>query len=218
MSPWYSNCCSKFPWRYQRPPSGLVIGFGAISSIISFPHCLCGTLNCLRICSSLLFTPPCIAISIDNLAKMPNKITGPCMYTNTDPCVKTSSMIPTFVHKCQISPITAVWPVSYWYFTKGSWKLHMDGLVKDYSISIAKALEILQSCTKPSISSFWRSSFFLKLTGYQISNSRDNTGYHYYRKVSNIRRTLVGYKIVDHSDVVGASPVGAAPTTSSFST
>ena len=40
----------------------------------------------------------------------------------------------------------------------------------------------------------------------------------YYRKVSNIRRTLVGKKIVDHSDVVGASPVGAAPTTSSFST
>ena len=37
-------------------------------------------------------------------------------------------------------------------------------------------------------------------------------------KVSNIRRTLVGNKIVDHSDVVGASPVGAAPTTSSLST
>ena len=33
-----------------------------------------------------------------------------------------------------------------------------------------------------------------------------------------IRRTLVGIKIADHSDVVGASPVGAAPTTSSFST
>ena len=39
-----------------------------------------------------------------------------------------------------------------------------------------------------------------------------------YRQVSNIRRTFAGYKIVDHSDVVGASPVGAAPTTSSFST
>ena len=39
-----------------------------------------------------------------------------------------------------------------------------------------------------------------------------------YRKVSNKRRTLVGNKIVDHSDVVGASPVGAAPTTSSLST
>ena len=38
-----------------------------------------------------------------------------------------------------------------------------------------------------------------------------------YRQVSNIRRTLVGNKIVDYSDVVGASPVGAAPTTSSFS-
>ena len=39
-----------------------------------------------------------------------------------------------------------------------------------------------------------------------------------YRKISNITRTLLGNKIVDHSDVVGASPVGAAPTTSSFST
>ena len=39
-----------------------------------------------------------------------------------------------------------------------------------------------------------------------------------YQETSNISRTLVGTKIVDHSDVVGASPVGAAPTTSSFST
>ena len=39
-----------------------------------------------------------------------------------------------------------------------------------------------------------------------------------YRQVSNISRTLAGNTIVDHSDVVGASPVGAAPTTSSFST
>ena len=40
----------------------------------------------------------------------------------------------------------------------------------------------------------------------------------YYRQVSNIRRTLAGNTFVDHSDVVGASPVGAAPTTSSFLT
>ena len=39
-----------------------------------------------------------------------------------------------------------------------------------------------------------------------------------YRQVSNIRRTLVANNIVDNSDVVGALPVGAAPTTSSFST
>ena len=40
----------------------------------------------------------------------------------------------------------------------------------------------------------------------------------YYRQTSNISHTLVGSKIVDHSDVIGALPVGAAPTTSSFST
>ena len=40
----------------------------------------------------------------------------------------------------------------------------------------------------------------------------------YYRQNSYIRRTLAGNKIADHADVVGASPVGAAPTTSSFST
>ena len=39
-----------------------------------------------------------------------------------------------------------------------------------------------------------------------------------YRQVSNIRGTLGGNEIVDHSYVVAASPVGAAPTTSSFST
>ena len=39
-----------------------------------------------------------------------------------------------------------------------------------------------------------------------------------YRQVSNTRHTLASNKIVDHSDVAGASPVGAAPTTSSFST
>ena len=38
-----------------------------------------------------------------------------------------------------------------------------------------------------------------------------------YRKISNISRTLLGNKIADLSYVVGASPVGAAPTTSSFS-
>ena len=35
---------------------------------------------------------------------------------------------------------------------------------------------------------------------------------------SDISHTLVGNKIVDHSDVVGAPPDGAAPTTFSFST
>ena len=37
-----------------------------------------------------------------------------------------------------------------------------------------------------------------------------------YRQNCNINRTLVGKKIAEHSDVAGASPVGAAPTKSSF--
>ena len=37
----------------------------------------------------------------------------------------------------------------------------------------------------------------------------------HYRQISNIRRTLTDNKLVDHSDVVGTSHVGAAPTTSS---
>ena len=53
---------------------------------------------------------------------------------------------------------------------------------------------------------------------YIIMKPCDIVTYCTYRKTSNISRTLVGNKIVDNSDVVGASPVGAAPTTSSFST
>ena len=38
----------------------------------------------------------------------------------------------------------------------------------------------------------------------------------YYCQTSNINCTLVGNKSFAHLDVVGASPVGAAPATSSF--
>ena len=41
--------------------------------------------------------------------------------------------------------------------------------------------------------------------------------YEIYHQTSNISGTLVGNKSVDHSDVVGASPVDAAPITSSLS-
>ena len=39
-----------------------------------------------------------------------------------------------------------------------------------------------------------------------------------YRQTSSISHALVGNKTVDHSDIVGASLIGAAPTTSSFLT
>ena len=61
--------------------------------------------------------------------------------------------------------------------------------------------------------------FYLKcLKVFVQENAIENVLCRMYRQTSNIRRTLMGTKIVDHSDVVGASPVGAAPTTSSFST
>ena len=57
----------------------------------------------------------------------------------------------------------------------------------------------------------------LRVLNYVLKNlsfsSTKNT-----KKTYNIRRTLAGNKLVDHSDVVGASPVGVAPTTSSLST
>ena len=38
-----------------------------------------------------------------------------------------------------------------------------------------------------------------------------------YHKISSLSRTREGNKIVDHSNVDGASPVGAAPSISSLS-
>ena len=59
-------------------------------------------------------------------------------------------------------------------------------------------------------------SFVTIGSGNGLSLEGTKSFYLNYRKTSYISRTLVGNKIVDHSDVVGASPVGAAPTTSSF--
>ena len=64
---------------------------------------------------------------------------------------------------------------------------------------------------------FYTKFYLDKPNFYSFSSKWTCIGKHY-RKVSNIRRTEVGNTIVDHSDVDGASPVGAAPTTSSFST
>ena len=49
----------------------------------------------------------------------------------------------------------------------------------------------------------------------EVSCSVDPVQYH---KTSDVSHTLVGYEIVDYTNVVGAYPVETAPTTSSFST
>ena len=80
----------------------------------------------------------------------------------------------------------------------------MESDISNYNISTHKEIRI----------PFTNQSFnYFMLVIHIHLNKWDN-----YRQVSNIRRTLVGNYIVGHSDVVGESPVGAAPTTSSFST
>ena len=88
------------------------------------------------------------------------------------------------------------WPMTYW----PEWVIKFNGLFGDTGH--------WGPCSpyKPCNHSLY--------IGIIIFPHTDNT----YRQVTNIRRTLVGNKIVDNSDVVGASPVGAAPTTSSLST
>ena len=49
----------------------------------------------------------------------------------------------------------------------------------------------------------------------ELNDEANINGYH---QTSNICRSLVGNNLADHSIVIGASPVCAAPTTSSFST
>ena len=58
---------------------------------------------------------------------------------------------------------------------------------------------------------------YTMLYGYRTQKSK-HKGINKRSQVSNIRRTAIGNQIVDHSNIVGAPPVGAAPTTSSFST
>ena len=52
----------------------------------------------------------------------------------------------------------------------------------------------------------------------KILTSQEPVYKYKYHQTSNIRRKLVGNIVVHNSDVVGASPVGAAPTTSSLIT
>ena len=66
---------------------------------------------------------------------------------------------------------------------------------------------------------FYHGCNYLSMLGLKLIPKRGFKWYGLnYRQISNMRCTPVGNLIVEHSDVVGASPVGTAPTTSSFST
>ena len=69
--------------------------------------------------------------------------------------------------------------------------------------------------------SSWSTILWQQMPYYCVANHtiKSSTAWHaMYLQTSNTSRTLVANKIVDHSDVAGASPAGAAPTTSSFAT
>ena len=115
--------------------------------------------------------------------------------------------------------------------------------MSDCSNSSALAMELMQSCTKPSKYTFiclaYNQTFIHKFVHMSVYNNhwiikrvqngkkKSQTRQHFtvrfhstfnYHQNSNIRCTSVANKIVHHSGVVGASPVDIVPTTSSFST
>ena len=99
-----------------------------------------------------------------------------------------------------------LWQSNMSYLTQ-NFILKIHGLVKQI-VTDGNAFENAACIMSPIL--FWTPSANLSYAKARILKN--------YRKTSNIRLTLVGNKIVDHSDVVGASPVGVAPTTSSLPT
>ena len=84
---------------------------------------------------------------------------------------------------------------------------NVNGLVQERHNSSA----VFLSCTDPPTLQWRQVSVMVSEIPVKMSSLE-------YSQICNIKHNLVGNKIVDHSDVVGALPVGAAPTTSSFST
>ena len=83
-----------------------------------------------------------------------------------------------------------------------------------YSISEEDEIQILEKATTQAMQS-------LKSCETRNTNKAKLNKNMIYHQTTKISGTLLGNKIVDHLDVVGAgakSPVGTAPTTSSFST
>ena len=95
-------------------------------------------------------------------------------------------------------------------------KWHLSSLLKWMANLIYECLyvgcyHIISALNSLKILDKWHLSSLLKCHLHCVYNK-------IYHWISNLSRTLEDNKIVDHSDVVGALPVGTAPTTSSFST
>ena len=120
-------------------------------------------------------------------------------------------MFTVFMAKRHCLSLSLSLSFAHWFFL--TWPIFARSFSYEFLMKSGKILHILL-CPICNIGSFlW--IFLMWGTG---DNQHRRVCHAYYRQVSNIRRTLAGNKFVDHSDVVGASHVGAAPTTSSFST
>ena len=125
-------------------------------------------------------------------------------YWYSKTCNTNLRLISPIVNRFAICPVTNC---NQWTYGTFAYILsHHVFLTKNISFSIVIPQDFLRVHKSPSV------LLMLAHHGYRSWLST------YYHQISNIRGTLVGNKFVDHSDVVGASPVGAAPTTSSFST
>ena len=112
-----------------------------------------------------------------------------------------------------IKPMSAQFCVAIWrdearictWHPAGHFELyHLDGLVQNCSNSIANALELLQSCTKPSIWSLIQSNTVLmrsNITGYSVQHCSDSSSTEirvYTHKGHHIARPHWGAMECDH--------------------
>ena len=124
--------------------------------------------ECVHLMSNSFLIAHQVFMSIHLLltARKHIKYSGFCLHSNN-----TMDWLPSWHHATNSAPLLMIlrshthWHHHIWCykppttcsetnclsFEYSDWKHHIVGLVQDYSISIANALEILQSCTKPSV-------------------------------------------------------------------
>ena len=121
--------------------------------------------------------------------------------------MKTMKMI-CIISICSISvkwrgsvKIKAIWLVAVSYYIFGN-----ENIIQILFLPLRMYMSL--------IIRFLSQTWSISCPGSQVSGN--SLAKHNYCQISNISHTSIGNEFIDHSDVVGASPVGAAPTTSSF--
>ena len=100
----------------------------------------------------------------------------------------------------------------YLLYFRSYYDLHIrvDDLMTPFILT-ARSREVTQHIDHYIVSMIW-----IAFSGIMIGGASYHVQDQNYHQITNISCTLVENTVVDQSDVVGASPVDAAPTTSSF--